>query len=62
MGSVPCFNETRYFKDNLFAETGVTYNGIAFSNTLDLATVGTNYYTDMGYVQQRKIMTRKKTP
>ena len=62
MGSVPYFNETRYFKDNLFAETGVTYNGIAFSNTLDLATVGTNYYTDMGYVQRLENYDAEKTP
>lgn len=39
-------------KDKLFGETGFSYNGATFSNTLDLATVGTNYYTDMGYVQR----------
>jgi len=37
---------------NNFQETGFAYNTKKFSSILDLATLGTNYYTDMGYVQR----------
>lgn len=35
-----------------YLETGVEYNGRHLLTTFDLASVGTNYYTDMGYVQR----------
>jgi hypothetical protein len=35
-----------------FIEFGLGYNGRKFSNILDLVSMGTNYYTDMGYVQR----------
>lgn len=37
---------------NNFQETGFAYNTKKLSTTLDIATLGTNYYTDMGYVQR----------
>jgi hypothetical protein len=37
---------------NGYAETGVMYNGNRFSSIIDLTTLGTNYYTDMGFVQR----------
>jgi hypothetical protein len=37
---------------NNFQETGFSYNSKSFSSTIDIATLGTNYYTDMGYVQR----------
>ncbi len=37
---------------NNFQETGFAFNGKKFSSILDIATLGTNYYTDMGYVQR----------
>jgi hypothetical protein len=37
---------------NNYIETGFGYTGSRFSNMLDLVTLGTNYYTDMGFVQR----------
>jgi len=37
---------------NNFQETGFAFNTKKFSSILDIATLGTNYYTDMGYVQR----------
>ncbi|MDE3142727.1 MAG: carbohydrate binding family 9 domain-containing protein [Bacteroidota bacterium] len=37
---------------NNFQETGFAYNKKKISTILDIATLGTNYYTDMGYVQR----------
>ncbi|OIQ97338.1 hypothetical protein GALL_205960 [mine drainage metagenome] len=37
---------------NNFQETGFSFNKKKISTTLDIATLGTNYYTDMGYVQR----------
>ncbi len=37
---------------NNYAEAGVSYNGRNFGFVLDLANVGKNYYTDMGFVQR----------
>jgi hypothetical protein len=38
--------------DNIYQETGFSYNDKYLSTTLDLVTMGTNYYTDMGFVQR----------
>jgi hypothetical protein len=38
-------------QDN-FQETGFAFNGKKYASTVDIATLGTNYYTDMGYVQR----------
>jgi len=38
--------------DDKFLETGFGYTGNRFSNIVDLVHMGTNYYTDMGYVQR----------
>jgi hypothetical protein len=38
--------------NNNFQETGFAFNTRKFSSTVDIATLGTNYYTDMGYVQR----------
>ncbi len=38
--------------DNRYMEAGVSYNSRHFSTTVDLVSLGTNYYTDMGYVQR----------
>jgi hypothetical protein len=35
-----------------YLEAGGSYNGRNFSLTIDLVSLGTNYYTDMGYVQR----------
>jgi hypothetical protein len=37
---------------NNFQETGFAFNGKKYAATIDIATLGTNYYTDMGYVQR----------
>jgi hypothetical protein len=37
---------------NNYQETGLSFNEKKFTATIDLATLGTNYYTDMGYVQR----------
>ena len=37
---------------NNYAEAGVSYNGRNFGFVLDIANVGKNYYTDMGFVQR----------
>jgi hypothetical protein len=37
---------------NNFQETGFAYNTKKFSSLIDVATLGTNYFTDMGYVQR----------
>ena len=37
---------------NNYSEAGVSYNGRNFGFVLDLANVGKNYYTDMGFVQR----------
>jgi hypothetical protein len=39
-----------FHSDNQYVEGGFSYNGRRFSHMVDLASVGTNYYTDMGYV------------
>ncbi|MEI6086783.1 MAG: DUF5916 domain-containing protein [Bacteroidota bacterium] len=38
--------------DDNYVDAGGAYNGRHFSFTVDLSNVGTNYYTDMGYVQR----------
>ena len=38
--------------DNNYIDAGGNYNGRHLSVTVDLSNVGTNYYTDMGYVQR----------
>ncbi len=38
--------------ENAFMQIGAKYDGRRFSNILDLGNTGTNYYTDMGYVQR----------
>ncbi len=38
--------------DNVFQEIGFSYNGKKLSTMVDLVAMGTNYYTDMGYVQR----------
>jgi hypothetical protein len=38
--------------ENNFQETGFSFNTKKFASTLELASLGTNYYTDMGYVQR----------
>lgn len=37
---------------NLYMETGVAYNGRRVNHDLDFATIGKNYFTDMGFVQR----------
>jgi hypothetical protein len=37
---------------NNYAEAGLSYNGRNFGFVLDIANVGKNYYTDMGFVQR----------
>lgn len=37
---------------NNYAEAGLSYNGRNFGFVLDLANIGKNYYTDMGFVQR----------
>jgi hypothetical protein len=37
---------------NNYAEAGLSYNGRNFGFVLDVANVGKNYYTDMGFVQR----------
>lgn len=37
---------------NNFQEAGFAFNTKKFSSIVDVATLGTNYYTDMGYVQR----------
>ncbi|MBN8720153.1 MAG: carbohydrate binding family 9 domain-containing protein [Sediminibacterium magnilacihabitans] len=39
-------------KDDRFMDLGGSYNGRYFSAMLDMNTVGTNFYTDMGYTQR----------
>jgi len=39
-------------KENKYLEAGFGYNTRKFNAIVDVATVGTNYYTDMGYVQR----------
>lgn len=38
--------------ENIYAETGVSYNARKFGFVIDLANVDRNYYTDMGFVQR----------
>jgi hypothetical protein len=38
--------------DNGYGETGFSYGGKKLSIMVDLVSIGTNYYTDMGYVQR----------
>jgi hypothetical protein len=38
--------------ENNFLETGLSYNTRKFNATVDVTSLGTNYYTDMGYVQR----------
>ncbi|MBC7626239.1 carbohydrate binding family 9 domain-containing protein [Ferruginibacter sp.] len=38
--------------ENNFQETGFSFNTKKFASTFELASLGTNYYTDMGYVQR----------
>lgn len=39
-------------KENKYIETGIKYDGRNFSNTLDMLSMGTNYYADMGYIER----------
>ncbi len=39
-------------KENNFQDGGFEFNGKKFSSIIDIASVGTNFYTDMGYVQR----------
>ncbi|MES1214114.1 MAG: DUF5916 domain-containing protein [Bacteroidota bacterium] len=39
-------------KDNNYVDAGVNYTGRAFNAVVEVAEVGTNYYTDMGYVER----------
>ena len=39
-------------KDNKYVDLGVTYTGRALKALVEVAEVGTNYYTDMGYVER----------
>jgi len=38
--------------DDKYMEAGGTYNNRHLSTTIDVVSMGTNYYTDMGYVQR----------
>lgn len=38
--------------DNNYLDAGVSYNGRHLSAVVDMSNVGTNFYTDMGYVQR----------
>ena len=38
--------------DNHYVDAGFNYNGRHLSTTLDIGNLGTNYYTDMGYVER----------
>ena len=37
---------------NNYQDAGVSFNTRKFTSTIDMTTLGTNYYTDMGYVQR----------
>ncbi len=39
-------------KDNQFIDAGINYNGRQFSFLLNTGTLGTQYYTDMGFVER----------
>jgi hypothetical protein len=39
-------------KNNIYGDMGVSYSGRNVGFTVDAVTVGTNYYTDMGYVER----------
>lgn len=39
-------------KDNQFIDAGINYNGRKFSFLLNTGTLGTQYYTDMGFVER----------
>ena len=39
-------------KDNNYVDLGVNYSGRALSALVEVAEVGTNYYTDMGYIER----------
>lgn len=39
-------------KDNNFINLGINYSGKAFGGFVDVAQVGTNYYTDMGFIER----------
>jgi len=38
--------------ENAYYNAGVNYNGRNFSAVIDMGNLGTNYYTDMGFVQR----------
>jgi len=38
--------------DDKYIETGVSINSRPFTNIFDVASIGTNYYADMGYIQR----------
>ena len=38
--------------DNNYLQTGFSYSNRQFSHVVDLVSLGTNYYTDMGFVQR----------
>lgn len=40
------------FKNNIYSNAGFSYSGRNIGFTLDASTVGTNYYTDMGFVER----------
>jgi Domain of unknown function (DUF5916)/Carbohydrate family 9 binding domain-like len=39
-------------KDNNYIDAGISYTGRAFNAVAEVAEVGTNYYTDMGFVER----------
>jgi Domain of unknown function (DUF5916)/Carbohydrate family 9 binding domain-like len=39
-------------KNNIYSNTGFSYSGRNIGFTVDATTLGTNYYTDMGYVER----------
>lgn len=38
--------------DNAYIDAGMAYNGRNFSAVVDVGTLGTNYYTDMGFIER----------
>ncbi|MFM7838935.1 MAG: DUF5916 domain-containing protein, partial [Chitinophagaceae bacterium] len=39
-------------QENTYTETGMSYNGSQFTHIIDLVSIGTQYYTDMGFIQR----------
>jgi hypothetical protein len=39
-------------KDNNYIDLGINYSGRALSGVMEVAQVGTNYYTDMGFIER----------